>query len=97
MRTLTPRVGTARTIKEFSTDQRKNALAAVQMPYIKDGESVTASETFARANPLYTQKLQTLELSYADACATIAEWEAVFARFEACRSMLAMARQTLQL
>lgn len=97
MRTLAPMVGAARQVKEFSGDQRKVALAEIQVPYIQRGESATAAETLARANPLYIQNLRTLEKSYADACATIAEWEAVFARFEACRSMLAMARQTLGL
>lgn len=97
MKTLAPQVGAARQIKEFSGDQRKNALASIQITYIHKGESVAASETSARANPLYIEKMKQLEKAYSDACATIAEWEAVFARFEACRSMLAMARQTLQL
>ena len=97
MRSLTVQVGKARQVKEFSSDQRKNALAEIQMTYIHRGESVASSETSARANPLYLEKLRNLETSYAEACATIADWEAVFARFEACRSMLAMARSTLGL
>ena len=82
MRKMAPLVGVARQIKEFSSDQRKNALAA---------------ENLARSSPPYLERFKALETSYADACGTIAEWEAVFARFEACRSMLAMARQTLGL
>lgn len=97
MRSLTVKVGMARQIKEFATDQRRNILASVQMPYIARGESVAGSEISARANPLYLEKLKVLEKNYADACATIAEWEAVFARFEACRSLLSMAKQTLAL
>lgn len=97
MRTLAPLVGAARQIKEFSSDQRKNALAAAQVEFIKRGESVSAAENLARSSPTYLQHFKDLEKAYADACATMAEWEAVFARFEACRSMLAMSRETLRL
>lgn len=97
MHSLAVQVGKARQVKEFSSDQRKNVLAETQMTYIARGESVSSAEICARSNPMYVEKLRTLEKNYAEACATIAEWEAVFARFEACRSMLAMARQTLGL
>lgn len=97
MRTLAPLVGVARQIKEFSSDQRKNVLAAEQVKFIARGESVAAAENLARSSPTYLEKFKALEKSYADSCGTIAEWEATFARFEACRSMLAMARQTLGL
>jgi hypothetical protein len=97
MKTLAPLVGVARQVKEFSGDQRKNALAAEQIKYITRGESVAASETLARSNPAYLEVFKSLEKNYADACGTIAEWESTFARYEACRSMLAMARETLGL
>jgi|SRR4249920_12880 hypothetical protein len=97
MRKTTALVGVARQVKEFSSDQRKNALAAEQVKYITRGESVSASETLARSNPAYIERFKALEKDYADACGTIAEWEATFARYEACRSMLAMARETLGL
>jgi hypothetical protein len=96
LRRLAPLVGAARQIKEFSSDQRKNALAAAQISYIQRGESVAASETLARSNPMYLEKMNFLEKTYADACGNIAEWEATFARFDACRSMLAMSRETLK-
>jgi prophage DNA circulation protein len=92
MRALAPMVGAARQIKEFSSDQRKNALAGEQVRFIQRGESVSAAENLARSSPTYITTFKDLERSYADACGTIAEWEAVFARFEACRSMLAMQR-----
>jgi hypothetical protein len=92
---LAPGVGAARQIKEFSGDQRKNALAVEQVRYIQRGESVAAAENLARSSPVYLQRLAELEKIYADACATIAEWEAVMARFEACRSMAAMLRESI--
>jgi len=92
---LAPRVGEARQIKEFASDQRKNSLAVEMMKYIKT-ESATAAETLARAEPAYLTRLAEQEKIYADACATIAEWEAVMARFEACRSLGAMMRETVK-
>jgi hypothetical protein len=96
MRRLAPMVGAARQVKEFSADQRKNALAGEQIKFIQRGESVAASENLARSSPTYLERFKALETMYSDACATIAEWEATFARFEACRSMLAMSRETLR-
>lgn len=92
MRSLAPLVGAARQIKEFSSDQRKNALAIEQVRFIQRGESVAAAENLARSSPTCITAFKKLERNYANACTTIAEWEAVFARFEACRSMLAMQR-----
>lgn len=97
LRTMAPRVGIARQVKEFSSDQRKNALASEQIKFISRGESVAAAENLARSSPAYLEKFKALEKDYADACGTIAEWEAIFARFEGCRSMLSMARATLGL
>lgn len=97
MRSLAPGVGAARQVKEFSNDQRKNALAGEQVRFIQRGESVAAAENLARSSPVYLQRFKDLETQYADAAATIAEWEAVFARFEACRSLLSMSKETLKL
>lgn len=92
---LAPLVGIARQVKEFSTDQRKNALAASQIEFIQRGESVAVSENFARNSPVYLAKVKELEKSYADACGTIAEWDAVQARLEAARSIHAMLKETV--
>jgi hypothetical protein len=93
---LAPLVGSARTIKEFSSDQRKNALAGEVTRYIQRGESVAASETLGRSSPLYLEKLKALEEHYKQAEATIAQWQATMATFEAARSLLAMSRETLR-
>ena len=97
MRKMAPLVGVARQVKEFSSDQRKNVMAAEQVKFIARGESVSAAENLARSSPIYLERFKALEKSYADACGTIAEWEGIFARFEACRSMLSMAKATLGL
>ena len=94
---LAPMLGHAKQVKEFSSDQRKNVLAAVQMPYIQRGESVAGSETLARANPVYTEKLAALAKDYEDACAIQAKWDATMARYEAARSLLSMVKETMHL
>lgn len=96
IRKLAPLVGMARQVKEFNPDQRKNILAAEQIAFIQRGESVAASETLGRSSPIYMEKFRELGKSYADACGTIAEWDAQFARLDALRSMLAMTRETMR-
>ena len=93
---LAPMVGRAKQIKEFNSDQRKNILAATQLEYIQRGESVAGSETMARANPTYLERLKTLEKSLEDAEATIAQWQADFAYYESCRSLMAMEREVMR-
>lgn len=94
---LAPLVGMARQVKEFSSDQRKNALAAEQIKFIQRGESVAAAENLARSSPAYLERFKSLGKDYAEACGTIAEWEAAFARLEAARSIHAMLKETLKL
>jgi hypothetical protein len=89
-------VGSARQIKEFSSDQRKNALASEQIKFIQRGESVASAEACARSSALYIEKMTKLELAYADAEKVIAQWQADFAYYEACRSLLAMERETMR-
>jgi hypothetical protein len=89
-------VGSARQIKEFSSDQRKNALAAEQIKFIQRGESVAGAEVCARSSPVYAEKISKLERDYSDAEKTIAQWQADFAYYEACRSLLAMERETMR-
>ena len=96
MRKLAPLVGKARQVKEFSSDQRKNALASEQMKYISRGESVAGAEVMARANPAYLERMKALEKDYAESCGVIAEWEATFARYEAARSIHAMLKETMR-
>lgn len=97
LRELAPHVGASRQVKEFASDQRKNLLAATQAQYISKGESVAAAEILARSNPVYLTKLTALEESYKQAETVLAEWQATLARFDACRSLLAMSRESMRL
>lgn len=93
---MAPAVGSARQIREFASDQRKNILAAEQIRYINRGETVSGSETMARTSPIYLEKLKALESSYAEAERVIASWQATMAAYEANRSLLSMSKEVLR-
>lgn len=93
---LAPLVGMARHVKDFSPDQRKNALAAAMLDPLQRGESAAFAEAKARSDPTYLEKLKQLGKDYSDACATITEWEAVNARLEVARSIHAMLKETVR-
>jgi|ERR1044072_513402 hypothetical protein len=95
MTALAAHVGAARQVKEFSTDQRKNALAVEVTRYIQRGESVAASETLGRSSPLYLEKLKKLEEDYKQAETVLAEWQITMTKIDSYRSMLAMIRETM--
>src|SRR5215471_9032244 len=97
LRKLTPKVAEARQAKKFILDQRKSLLARYQADYLSKGDSVAAATIMARGNPVYQKENQLLEEAYKEAEVSIVEWEYNNTKLESCRSMLAMARQTLGL
>jgi hypothetical protein len=97
LRKLTPRVAEARQAKKFILDQRKTLLAKYQAEYLTRGEGVAASNILARGNPAYVAENKHLEDDYKEFEVSIVEWEYNTTKLESCRSMLAMARQTLGL
>lgn len=93
---LAAQVGSARQIREFSSDQRKAALAIEVVKALKDGESATAAEHIGRASAAYGQRLETLANQYRDAESTIAQWQAEMASFEAARSLLSFSKESMR-
>ena len=93
---LAPLVGAARQIREFVADQRKNILAGEMYRHIQNGESAAGAEAAARSSPIYLDKLKQLQNQFTEAERCIAEWQATMCSFEACRSLLAMSRETLR-
>ncbi len=89
-------VGKARQIKEFSSDMRKNALAAEMIKAVRAGKSGVVAETEARASESYKKTLDVLADQYADAEKTLAEWTATQARFDAARSLLSFNKETIR-
>ena len=93
---LAPHVGGAKQVREFNTDRRKNLLARFTIKALKGGGSYAAAETEGRADPIYGVELEKLAEQYEDAEKTIATWDAEHASFEACRSLLSMAKENLK-
>ncbi len=93
---LAGRVGGAKQVREFASDQRKAALSVEVVKALKDGESATAAEHIGRASASYRQHLEVLAGQYEAAESTIAEWQAEMASFEAARSLLSFSRESLR-
>lgn len=93
---LTLHVGNARQVIEFNSDQRKNTLAKAARRYIERGEGAINSESLARSDPLYLEEIKPLESQLSDAYRVKAQWDATMCEFEACRSLLAMTRETMK-
>lgn len=92
----TSAVAMARQIKEYAPDQRKNLLARYVAPLLK-ANSATAAETLARANEQYQEELQALAFQYSNAEKHLATWDALHCRYEAQRSALSLAKETMRL
>lgn len=96
LHTLAISVGSARTVREFSTDRRKNLLAKYVAKALKDGESATAAETIGRANVTYQEELEILQEQHQAAETTIAKFAAEQCSFEATRSLLSFEKQSMR-
>jgi hypothetical protein len=66
------------------------------LPYLKGGASAVAAEVDGRADPRYLAGLDDLASQRETAEKTIAEWDAAFCTYEAARSLLSMAKTTIQ-
>ena len=93
---LAPQVGAAKQIRQFDTDRRKNLLAKYVVIALKEGHSATAAEAYGRSDPSYQTELEGLSKQYEGAEKTIAEWDSEFASFEAARSLLSMAKESMR-
>lgn len=95
LRRRTEAVAMARQIKEFSSDQRKNLLARYKFKYRSEVESDAGQESLARADAQYQSELDAMAEQYRKAEHHIGAYDAAYAKFDACRSLLAMARHSL--
>lgn len=93
---LASQVGSARQIKEFNSDQRKMALSVEVVKALKNGETATAAEHWARASTLYQGKMEVLAKQYEAAEGVIAQWQAEQASFEASRSLLSFSKESMR-
>ncbi len=93
---LSPQVGAAKQIRQYDTDRRKNLLAKYVVRALKEGHSATAAEAYGRSDEAYQVALEAIAAQYEQAEKVIAEWDAEQASFEAARSLLSMAKETLK-
>jgi hypothetical protein len=93
---LTAAVASAKQIREYDPDRRKNLLATYMLPSIKAGKSAVAAETEARADQSYQERLGALADQREASEHTIAKWDAAFAKFEGARSMNSALKETIK-
>jgi hypothetical protein len=91
---MAPMVGSAKQVRDYDSDRRKNLLAKHMLPHLKAGGSAAAAEVDARANASYQVEFEALATQREAAEKTIAGWDAAFASFEAARSLNSMLKET---
>jgi hypothetical protein len=96
LHTLAPELAMAITIVDYDSDRRKALLARYSSKHLAEGESATAAEIIARADPAYDVELNALFSQYQMAQATRKEFEVEQISWETARSLLARQRETLR-
>jgi hypothetical protein len=96
IRNMTALMGNAKQVRDYDSDRRKNLVAIHSLPYLKAGHSVASAELEARASLIYRQELEELSNQRSNAEQTIAKWDAAFCTYEAARSLLSMAKETIR-
>ena len=96
IRNMTMSVGHAKQVRDYDSDRRKNILAAATVPFLKAGHSAASAEMEARAFLAASKGLDELAQQREDAEKTIAKMEAAYATFEAARSLLSLAKESLR-
>lgn len=87
-------VAAARTVKEFDTDRRKNALSKSVLDAFKSGSDSTGkAEHVARASLKYEETMKKLAEDYSKAEQTLTDFTVSMAKIESLRSIIAVHRQ----
>lgn len=89
-------VGMAKTVREFSGDQRKRCLAIAALPLLKAGASAAAADMEARGEAQYGAALKQLENDLANAETVIAQHEARKIAWESVRSVLSCHKESIR-
>ncbi len=93
---LAPLVGSAKQVRQYDSDRRRNALAKYVVRALKDGQSATAAEAHGRADLAYQAEIAVMSRDYEASEKTLAMWEAEQCSFEAARSLLSMMKESLK-
>lgn len=94
---IADRVAQAKTVKEFSHDRSKRALALSVTEKLLLGDSAAASEFRGRASNEYGSRLAELESQYEDALKVIEQQDALRCKFESARSILSVEKAKIGL
>lgn len=87
-------VAAARTVKEFSSDRKKNALSKAVLQAFKEGSKSSAeAEHKAFASAQFETAMSALTKQYTEAEQAIAEWTVCSMKIESLRSIIAVHRQ----
>ena len=93
---LVPAYAQARQVIEYDSDRRKQLLARCVRSLNGSG-SMAQCESEARSSPIYGEELDKLGESLKSAYEVQAKWQALMARLDAARSILALTRETMKL
>jgi len=87
-------VAAARTVKEFNSDRKKNALSkAVVEAFKNKAKSTSEAEHMALASEKYELTMKDLTTSYAKAEHVLTDFTVCMAKIESLRSIIAVHRQ----
>ena len=85
---LVPKVGQAKQIREFNSDQRKSALARAVTAFRGECKSASDAEFKARASFAYEQEMQRLAHDLQTAESVLASRDAIKCEWESAQSLL---------
>jgi hypothetical protein len=90
-------VATAKQVKEYNGELRKNLLARYVAPLLETTKSATAAETLARASSDYQSELSKLAEQFLTAEKHITRFDVLHAKHDAQRSALSLAKEQVRL
>ncbi len=94
---MTDEVGDSKTTKEFSSDRKRQLLSRYEAPLILVGKSAAAAQILAEADERYIAEFGAIEDQYRSAERHIAKWDAKHCVFEAARSLLSLAKESMRM
>jgi hypothetical protein len=86
----------ARQVIEFDSDRRKQLLGLCAAKHSELASSMSMAESLARSSDGYAEELDKLAQSLKSAYEAQAKWQALMARLDAARSLMALSRETLK-
>jgi hypothetical protein len=88
--------GMAKHVLEYDGDRRKRALARAMAPALAGGDSGVKADAEARASEPYHKEMQQLGKEHVAAEQQVMAHEAAKLRWETCRSLLSMMRESIK-